>query len=116
MHFLYAERSGELPADPLKATRKRGRTSSSNVAKRRYERLSTLVPIVDLMFPSLIPSRQTAETDKGKAERAERAVKRNAASQRVKNWRANEKPWCALVKRFGLGILLLLPSDLLDQK
>jgi hypothetical protein len=66
------------------------------------------------MFPSLILSHQTAETDEGKAERAERAVKRNATSQRVKNWRANGEPWCALVKRFGVGILLLLPSDLLD--
>jgi hypothetical protein len=52
------------------------------------------------MFPSLILSHQTAETDKGKAERAERAVKRNAASQKVKNWRVNGKPWSALVKRF----------------
>jgi hypothetical protein len=84
--FMCPERSKELPAEPLKATRKRKRTPFSNVAKRRCEWLSTLVHnhIVDLMFPSLILSHQTAKTDEGKAKRAERAMKRTLQARQLR--------------------------------
>jgi hypothetical protein len=93
------------------------------VAKRRRVRLSTLIHkrVVDLMFPGLILSEKNIDTEEGRteedrAERAEKVAKRQAVSQKVQNWRANGKPWSALTRRFDWGILLLLPTDLLDQK
>jgi hypothetical protein len=68
------------------------------------------------MFPCLVLSGENIESEEARMRREEKAEKRKIASQKVKNWRANGKPWSTLVKRFDLGILLLLPTDLLDQE
>jgi hypothetical protein len=116
--FLYPDQNRELSVKSLTATRKRKKASSSNVIKSCGNRLSTLVHnrIVDLMFPSLVLRDEHLESEEIRAKREEKLLKRKSASQKVKNWRASGKPWSALVKRFDWGILLLLPTDLLDQK
>jgi hypothetical protein len=62
--------------------RKRG--SSSHMAKRYGNKLSTLVHnrIIDLMFPGLVLGEEI------RAKQEEKISKRKAASQKVKNWRA----------------------------
>jgi len=111
--FLYPNQNEELSMQYLTATRKRKRG-----AKKHGNRLATLVHnrIVDLMFPSLVLSDKDIESEGAEAVGEERVQKRKVASQKVKNWRANGRPWSALVKRFDWGILLLLPTDLSDQK
>jgi len=68
------------------------------------------------MFPRLVLSDENIESEEARMKREQKVEKRKIASQKVKNWRANGKPWSALVKRFDWGILLLLPTDLSDQK
>jgi hypothetical protein len=116
--FLYREQNKEFSVESSTATRKRKRASSAYVTTRRGNKLSSSVHncIVDLMFPSLVIGDEHIESEEIRAKREEKVRKRKAASQKVKNWRANGKPWSALVKRFTWGILLLLPTDLLDQK
>jgi hypothetical protein len=58
----------------------------------------------------------TSNLRRPELKREEKIWKRKAASQKVQNWKANGKPWWALVKHLDLGILLLLPTDLLDQQ
>jgi hypothetical protein len=114
--FLYPEQNKELLKSSTRA-RKRKRPSPKD-AKIYGNRLSTLVHnrIVDFMYPSLVLSDETLESEEARAKQAEKASEREAASQKVKNWRANGKPWSPLIKRFDWGILLLLPTDFLDQK
>jgi hypothetical protein len=116
--FLYAGQNKDFSVKSLIATRKRKRKSSSYGAKRRSNRLATLVHnhIVDLMFPTLVLSDENIESEEARAKEEKRVRNRMAASQKVKNWRANGRSWSALVKRFDWGILLLLPTDFLDQK
>jgi hypothetical protein len=100
----------------LTTTRKRKRISSSYSVKKYGNRLIILVHnrIVDLTFPSLALNNEDIEPEKAGAMGEERARKRKAASQKVKNWRASGRLWSTLVKRFDWGILLLLPTDLSD--
>jgi hypothetical protein len=96
--FLYPNQNEELSMKYSTATRTRKRTSSSDGAKRHGNRLATLVHnrIVDLMFPSSALSDEDIESKK-----AEAIQKRKAASQKVKNWRANGRP--CLRQTFRLG-------------
>jgi hypothetical protein len=55
------------------------------------------------MFPSLVLSDENIESEEARMKREEKVEKRKIASRKVKNWRANGKPWSALVKRFELG-------------
>ena len=116
--FLYPGQNKELSVTSFGVMRKRKRGSSSHTAKRCGSKLSTLVHnrIVDLMFPGLVLGDEDIGSEETRAKQEEKISKRKAASQKVKNWRANGKPWSALVHRFDWGILLLLPTDLLDQK
>ena len=116
--FLYPGQNKELSVASFGVMRKRKRGSSSHMAKRCSSKLSTLVHnrIVDLMFPGLVLGDEDIGSEETRAKQEEKISKRKAASQKVKNWRANGKPWSALIKRFDVGILLLLPTDLLDQK
>jgi hypothetical protein len=72
------------------------------------------LPVVDLMFPSLVLSDEDIESEEARMKQEEKVEKRKVASRKVKNWRANGKPWSALVKRLNWGILLPLPTGLLD--
>jgi hypothetical protein len=114
--FLYPEQKKESLKSS--ATARKRKRSSPKGAKKYGNRLSTLVHnrIVDLMYPSLVLSDENLESEEARAKQAEKVSEREAASQKVKNWRASGKPWSALIKRFDWGILLLLPTDFLDQK
>ena len=98
----------------LAATRKRKRASPSCGAKSRDNRLATLVHnrIVDLTFPGLVLSDVDIESEEAEAKEE----REKPLAKKVKNWRANGRPWSMLVKRFDWGILLLLPTDFSDQK
>jgi hypothetical protein len=59
------------------------------------------LPIINLMFPSLVLSDENIESEEARMKRGEKVEKRMVASQKVKNWRANGKRWSALVKRLN---------------
>jgi hypothetical protein len=70
--FLYPDQNKELSVKSLAATRKRKRASSG--AKRRGNRLATLVHdrIVDLMFPSLVHGNEDIESEEAEAKGEEK--------------------------------------------
>jgi hypothetical protein len=72
--------------------------------------------ITDLMFPSTILGDETINTEEGRAIQAKMRLNRKAASKKLLNWKANGKRWSELIAQFGVGILLLLPTDLSDQE
>jgi hypothetical protein len=41
---------------------------------------------------------------------------RKKTNQKVEDWRRNGKPWSELIRRFGYGILLLVPSKMTDER
>jgi uncharacterized protein YukE len=121
--FLSKGRDAKLSVDTLtaigKRKRKRKRKSSfGGDSGGRRHRLSTLVQnrIIDVMFPDTLVGDAHVSIEEELADRAETAAKRKAAGQKLQNWRANGKPWSALINRFGWGMLLLLPKDLSDEK
>jgi hypothetical protein len=101
--FLSRGRDEVLLVETLTATGKRKRKSSSGVSAGRRDRLSTLVQnrIIDVMFPDTLIEDANVDSEEETADRAERAVKRKAAGQKLQNWRANGKPLSALINRFG---------------
>ena len=68
--FLYPEQNKEPSVKSLTPTRKRKRASSSDVAKRCGNRLSTLVNnrIIDLIFPSLVLGDGHLESEEARAK------------------------------------------------
>ena len=71
---------------------------------------------VDLTFPSSISSDPAVEMTDSAMKRAHQQAARRAAIRKVQNWKCNGKPWAEMIRRFGAGILLLLLSDLSDEK
>jgi len=41
---------------------------------------------------------------------------RKSANQLVEDWRRGSKPWSEIIRRFGYGILLFVPSELTDER
>lgn len=72
--------------------------------------------IVDLMFPDTVLIHEDVVTASEEAQRTLTERYRKAAVQKVGDWRKNGKPWSAMIKRFGQGVLLLLPKCLSDEK
>ena len=68
------------------------------------------------MFP-YTAYRNEAATSAGPRSREmhEKLLQRAAAVKKVQGWRWGGKRWSAIVKRFGKGILLLLPKSLPDE-
>ena len=69
------------------------------------------------MFPNTAHTNEenrvtASEKIRQKHEEGQRA----AAHKKVQDWRRNGKSWFAMVKRFGRGVLLLLPKGLSDEK
>ena len=100
------------------AIRKMGRSSADNTTRRPAPRKASLVlnRIVDLMFPDTILDYEDVGRASKEAQRTLTKRYRRAAVQKVGDWRKNGKPWSVMIKRFGQGVLLLLPKCLSDEK
>ena len=96
----------------------KNRGSSHGLPPKRRSRPPNAIHqrIVDLMFPGTILGNENVTTEEGRVKRAKKEKNRNTASKRLTNWKASGKPWSQLIARFGLGILLLLPTDLSNEK
>jgi hypothetical protein len=116
--FLSAAQKEKHSTNALEMNRDDDRESSRDLPVRRRGRPMNLVHqhIIDLMFPSTILGNEKINTEEERAIRAEKTLNRKAASKKLLNWKANGKPWSEPIACFGLGILLLLPTDLSDQK
>jgi hypothetical protein len=70
---------------------------------------SLINDFVDLLFPETInnPSQRALQRQR-KA--------RKEAKMTFKSWIQLGEPWAALIDRFGLGILVLIPKDLTDDE
>jgi len=64
---------------------------------------------VDLLFPETVTTCRSLTTE----DKAKQELQRKAAVQKIQNWWKCGKPWS---KRFGKGILLMLPKDISDVK
>jgi hypothetical protein len=95
---------------PKQRTRKRGRKRDANSLEAGNSHCNRMVlnRFIDLLFPNAIDSSKKGPTERGWTRRA--------AGQKIRNWRKAGKPWAHMVKRFGKGILLLLPQDLTDAE
>ncbi len=94
------------------------RESSHNITSNQSPQLKSrvLYRIVDLMFPNTAhTNEENAVTASEKIRQMHEKGQRAAAHKKVQDWRRNGKPWFAMVKRFGRGILLL-PKSLSDEK
>ena len=100
------------------ANRKVGRSSADNTTRGQAPRKASLVMsrIVDLMFPDTILDHEAAVSASTEAQRTLTERCRKAAVQKVGDWRKNGKPWSVMIRRFGQGVLLLLPKCLSDEK
>ena len=109
-NFLSLVQKEKLPTNVLAGA------NDPPVRRRGRPRNPVHQRIIDLMFSNTILGSENVNTEEGRAIRVEKNLNRKAASRRILNWKVNGRPWSELVKRFGLGILLLLPTDLSDEK
>ena len=89
------------------------RHTSSKQAPRQNSRV--LNRIVDLMFPYTAYRSEATVPAGSKSRQMHEEVQRTAAVKKIQDWRRSGKHWSAIVKRFGQGILLLLPKSLPDE-
>jgi hypothetical protein len=117
-NFLSLVQKEKLPTNILAGARNDERVLLYDLPVKRRGRPTNLVyqRIIDLMFSNTILGNENVNTEEGRAIRAEKNLNGKAASRKILNWKANGRPWSELVKRFGLGILLLLPTNLSDEK
>ena len=72
--------------------------------------------IIDLIFPTTAHTNETVTAAGEEARRVYEKTQREAAAKKIQDWRRLGKPWSAMMKRFGEGVLLLLPKSLSDEK
>jgi len=70
---------------------------------------SLINDFVDLLFP------ETINNSGQRASKRQRKA-RKEAEMTVKNWLQLGEPWAALIDRFGLGILAVIPEDITDDE
>lgn len=94
------------------------RSLAHNTTRRQTPRMASLVldRIVDMMFPDTVLDHEDVVTASKEAQRTLTERYRKAAVQKFGDWRKNGKPWSAMIRRFGQGVLLLLPECLSDEK
>jgi hypothetical protein len=99
--------------------------SSRNVAPRKGRKDSMVKRrFIDIFFSnSVVDGHNRAVSDMYNSaaqkhkprNKANSAAKkhdlREKASQKIEGWRRNGKPWAEMVRRFGYGILLLVPRN-----
>jgi hypothetical protein len=96
------------------AVKKRRRNRNSRIGPpARKARIATSVQnrFVDLLFPETANTGESLTTE----DKARWELQRKSAVQKIQNWRKCGKPWSMLIKRFGQGILLMLPKDISDE-
>ncbi|KIW36732.1 uncharacterized protein PV06_11028 [Exophiala oligosperma] len=86
------------------------KTPAGGEARNSQHKRAAMDHFVDLLFPNALPSGKTS-----KAARRRGAVTRYAAVRKIQNWRAAGQPWANIFKRFGKGILLLIPDEVSDE-
>ena len=92
--------------------------SSPDVTSKQAPRLSSQVlnRVANLMFLNTAHVKESIVTAGGAAGRVHEERHRKAAMKKIQDWRRNGKPWSAMIRRFGTGVLLLLPKNLSDEK
>lgn len=92
--------------------------SSPDVTSKQAPRLSSQVlnRVANLMFLNTAHVKESIATAGGAAGRVHEERHRKAAMKKIQDWRRNGKPWSAMIRRFGTGVLLLLPKNLSDEK
>ena len=105
------------PSSVLQEDSKTRQGTSDYTTSKQAPRQSSQVlnRVTDLMFPYTafrsevtIPAGPTSRQMHEKLQRA-------AAVKKIQDWRWSGKHWSAIVKRFGQGILLLLPKSMPDE-
>lgn len=110
--FAQNNPSSLLQRDP-KTMQPPSRHITSKQAPRQNSRV--LNRIVDLMFPYTAYRNEATGPTGPKSQQMHEEVQRAAAVKKIQDWRRSGKHWSAIVKRFGKGILLLLPKSLPDE-
>jgi hypothetical protein len=87
-----------------KGSRKRGLDRQEG--RNSHHNRLVLSHFIDLLFPDCTKP----------AKRKITGLTRKMAGQKIQNWRKAGKPWANMIKRFGKGILALLPQDLTDTE
>ncbi len=64
------------------------------------------------MFPYTAYRNEATGPAGPKSRQIHEEVQRTAAIKKIQDWRRSRKYWSTIVKRFGKGILLLLPKSL----
>ena len=72
--------------------------------------------LVDILFSESIRREYGCAVSDAPICPAKMQQARETVNQQVEDWRRNGKPWSELIKRFGYGILLLLPSEMTDER
>ena len=111
--LLQANPSLILPLDPETM----GETSP-DVTSKQASRLSSQVlnRVVDLMFLNTAHVKESLAAASDVAGRMHEERHRKAALKKIQDWRRNGKPWSVMIRRFGTGVLPLLPKNLSDEK
>ena len=92
---------------------KASRNVTSKHGFRRDSRV--LSRVVDLIFPNTTHTNEFTVAAGKESRHMPEKGQRAAAVKKIQDWR-NGKPWSTMVKRFGRGVLLLLPKSLSDEK
>lgn len=100
----YVETKRTAATEQVAKKLRRGHAVKTNPgARNSYRDRSVLSHFVDLLFPNT--------TVGGKGE-----LTRRAATRKIQSWRKTGKLWAHLIARFGKGILLLMPKEILDEE
>ena len=89
-----------------------GQTTSKQAPRQSSQVLNR---IVDLMFPYTANRSEATILAGPRSREVHGKSQRTAAVKKIQGWRWSGKRWSAIVKRFGQGILLLLPKRLPDE-
>jgi hypothetical protein len=70
----------------------------------------------DILFLESIPGEYERAVFNTPISTAKKQQARKTANQKVEDWRRSGKPWSEIIRRFGYGILLLVPSEMTDER
>jgi hypothetical protein len=118
-HFYNAYMVAQNNPDAfLKHTAKEMFGNDGCIVARRTSRKSSMVKqrFVDILFsgsPFCKHESAVSGTCRGTANKQK---VRELFNQKVEDWRRSGKPWSEMISRFDYGILLLVPSELTDER